>query len=47
MKERLELISLLEQYESDYAMSFDSSNAIRLLIQSLKEEEEEDGDRDE
>ena len=39
MKERIELIKRLEEYQATFAMGFDSSHDIDRLIENLKAEE--------
>ena len=41
-KDRAELLKQLEHMRSTYALGYDISNAVRMLIQEIKAEEEVD-----
>jgi len=42
MKERIDLIKDLDKYQDEYCMNFDTAEHMRLLIQDLKIEEDEE-----
>jgi len=44
MQDRIELIERLEEYRDTFVMNFDSSHALKLLIENLKAEEDENED---